>query len=184
MTFDRLLPTMAIAGWAVLACAPANAEVTAFFSAGIACQGQPVARFRAGGPAVKVTLCVSATEESICGHSIQLEAESVATSGRFQIVTHQLGKNYPDPTLEKLPAAIGIANPPSHHDFGGTRDNPLAPSANQVLVSFTIRPLSTAKEAAYAIRLGKNSLVSVGKDGRCLENAEVPISASFKFNRK
>ena len=174
---------MALAVWASLAFVPANAAVTAFFASGTTCQGQPAARFSAGGPDVVVTLCMSATEESICGHSIQLEAESVASSGRFEVVAHKMGKNYPDPTLEKPPAAIAITHPPSPHDFGGTRDNPFAPVANQVLVRFTLRPLATAKEPEYTIRLGQNSLVSVGKNGSCLENAEVRLSASIKFNR-
>ncbi len=184
MTFCRLLPTMAFAGCAALLCAPANAAVTAHFAAGNTCEGKAVAMFRAGGPDVNVALCMSATEESICGHSIQLEAESVATSGRIQVIAHKMGENYPDPTLEKFPAPIAITQPPSPNDFGGTRDNPLKPSANQVLVLFTFRPLATAKDPSYTIRLGKNSLVSVGKNGSCLENSEVPISASFKFERK
>ena len=112
------------------------------------------------------------------------KAESVAASGRFQVVTHKMGESYPDPTLEKLPAAIAITHPPSPHDFGGTRDNPLAPSVNQVLVLFTLRPSATATAPAYTIRLGKNSLVSVGKNGSCLENTELPISASFRLDRK
>ena len=175
---------MVFAGWAALFCAPVSAAVSAFFSSGTTCDGQAVATFSAGGPDVKVTLCMSSTEESICGHSVQLEAESAAASGRFQVATHKVGQNYPDPTLEKLPAATAITYPPSPHDFGGTGDNPIAPAANQVLVWFTLRPLATAKEPAYTIRLGKNSLVSVGKNGSCLENAEVPISASLKLNLK
>ncbi|MBL0122496.1 MAG: hypothetical protein IPP88_07085 [Betaproteobacteria bacterium] len=184
MRFRRLLPMMAFAGCAMLACAPASAAVTAHFAAGKTCAGKPVASFSAGGPDANVTLCMSATEESICGHSIQLEAESVAASGQILVVTHKMGEHYPDPTLDKFPAPIAITQPPSPNDFGGTRDNPLKPSANQVLVLFTFRPLATAKDPSYTIRLGKNSLVSVGKNGSCLDNTEVPISASFKFERK
>jgi len=183
MTICRLLPTIAFAGWAALAGAPVNAAVTAFFASGTTCEGKPVVKFSAGGPNVKVTLCMSATEESLCGHSIQLEAESVAASGRFEVVAHKVGENYPDPTLEKPPAAIAITNPPSPHDFGGTRDGPFAPAANQVLVLFTLRPLATAKDAAYTIRLGQNSLVSVGRSGSCLEVSEARLSASVRLER-
>ena len=183
MIFRRLLPTLAFAAWSALACLPASATVTAFFSAGTTCQGQPVVKFKAGGPEVKVALCMSATEESICGHSIQLEAESAASSGRFLIVGHKVGENYPDPTLEKLPAAVAVTHPPSPHDFGGTRDGPFAPAANQLLVLFTLRPLETAKDRAYTIRLGKNSLVSVGTRGNCLEVGEARLSATMRLER-
>jgi hypothetical protein len=175
---------MAFAGWAALACAPASATVTAHFAAGKTCAGKPVTTFSADGPDVNVALCMSATVESICGHSVQLEAESVAASGQIVVVSHKMGENYPDPTLDKFPAPIAITQPPSPNDFGGTRDNPLKPSANQLLVLFTFRPSATAKDSSYTIRLGKNSLVSVGKNGSCLENSELPISASFKFALK
>ena len=168
---------------AALTCVPASATVSAYFSSGSNCQGLPSAKFGTGGKDLNVTLCMSATEESICGHSVQLEAESAATSGRIQVAAHKQGDNYPDPTLEKLPAVIAITHPPSTHDFGGTRDNPFAPAANQVLVVFTLRPTASAIDASYTIRLGKNSLVSVGKKGSCLENTEVPLSASFKLER-
>ena len=168
---------------ATLTCVPANATVSAYFSSGSNCQGKPSAKFSAGGQNVNVTLCMTATEESICGHSVQLEAELAATSGRFEVVSHKQGENYPDSTLDKLPAPIAITNPPSTNDFGGTRDNPAAPAANQVLVQFTLRPTASARDASYTIRLGKNSLVSVGKKGSCLENTEVPLSASVKFER-
>lgn len=167
----------------VLPCAPASAAVTAFFAAGATCQGKPLATFQAGGAPVTMSLCLSATEEAICGHSIQLEAGSAAASGQFEIVKHVMGERYPDPTLEKLPAGIMISLPPSLHDFGGTRDTPQPPAKNQRLASFTLRPPATAKESRYPIQLGKNSLVSVGKNGSCLENAEVPMSAGFVFER-
>ena len=179
------LRASAIAGAIVLGAAliPAHATVTAFFSAGTTCQGKPVIKFRAGGPSVTVTLCANATEEAICGHSIQLEAGSTASSGQFEIIKHKMGAHYPDPTLEKLPARTKITLPATAHDFGGTRDNPHPPEKNQVLATFTLKPPATAKLASYQIRLGKNSLVSVGAKGSCLENAEVPMSASMTFER-
>ncbi len=164
--------------------ATAHSSVTAFFSAGSTCQGKPAAKFRVNGPPVDVTLCISATVEAICGHSVQLEAGTVPSRGAFQVAAHRMGPNYPDPTLEKLTAPIAITMPASPQDFGGTRDNPFPPAANQVLVLFTLRPPAKATEPAYTIRLGKNSLVSVGKNGSCLENAEVPISATLKLERE
>ena len=167
----------------VLPCAPASAAVTAFFATGTTCQGKPLATFQAGGAPVTMSLCLSATEEAICGHSIQLEAGSAAASGQFEIVKHLMGDRYPDPTLEKLPVGIMISLPPSLHDFGGTRDTPQPPAKNQLLATFTLRPPVAAKESRYTIQLGRNSLVSVGKKESCLENAEVPMSASFVFER-
>ena len=179
------LPAKALACAIALGAAltPAHATVTAFFSAGATCQGKPVSQFRAGGPPLTVTLCVNATEEAICGHSIQLEAGSTAASGQFEIIKHKMGSHYPDRTLEKLPARTMITLPATAHDFGGTRDNPHPPEKNQVLATFTLKPPATAKEARYPIRLGKNSLASVGAKGSCLENAEVPLAASMTFER-
>ena len=73
--------------------------------------------------------------------------------------------------------------PPPPNDFGGTRDNQPPPSANQALVVFPWPALKTAKDPAYVIRVGKNSLVSGGKNGTCLENSAVPLSASIKLKR-
>ncbi len=185
MTLNRTFK-FALVKAAIVFCAgaPAHAVVTAAFHNGTNCQGKSSTTYQVGGMPLTVTLCASATEEAICGHSIQLEAGSAASSGQFEIIKHQMGEHYSDPTLEKLPAGITIALPPSPHDFGGTRDNPLPPRKNQVFASFTLQPLATAKEDRYTIKLGKNSLVSVGKNGSCLENAEVPITAEFVFERK
>ncbi len=183
MTLIRLA-TLAIVLWGLSGFNTADASVTAFFSAGTTCEGQPVSVFRVGGSPFKVTLCLSTTEESVCGHSVQLEAESPATSGRIEVVAHAMGTNYPDPTLEKKAKPIAITSPASPHDFGGTRDNPAQAAANQVLVTFTLRATKAANKPIYELRLAKNSLVSVAKDGSCLQNAEVPISAELKLKRK
>ena len=183
MILRRHLHAVALTSAFVLPCALANAAVTAHFAAGSTCQGKPLTKFQAGGVPVTVTLCLSATEEAICGHSIQLEAGSAAASGQFEILKHVMGDRYSDPTLEKLPAGIMISLPPSSHDFGGTRDIPQSPAKNQLLATFTLRPPATAKESRYTIQLGKNSLVSVGKNGSCLESAELPMTASFTFER-
>ena len=167
----------------VLPCVSASAAVTAFFAAGSTCQGKPLATFQTGGAPVTVSLCLNATEEAICGHSIQLEAGSAASSGQFEILKHVMGDRYPDPTLEKLPVGIMITLPPSMNDFGGTRDTPQPPAKNQLLATFMLRPPGTAKESRYTIQLGKNSLVSVGKKGSCLENDELSMSANFAFER-
>lgn len=176
--------TMAAAAIGSFAGMPAHAAITAAFYNGTNCQGKAFATFLAGGPPITVTLCASATEEAICGHSIQLEAGNAASSGQFEIINHKMGELYSDPTLEMLPAGITITLPPSMHDFGGTRDKPQPPTKNQLFATFTLQPLSTAKESRYVIKLGKNSLVSVGKNGSCLENAEAPMAAEFTFERK
>lgn len=184
MKIFRLVAPFPIALGVAFTTLPAQAAVTAFFSAGKTCNGAATATFSPGGPDFQVALCASATEEFLCGHSIQLEAASVNASGRFQIVAHRMGEHYPDPTLEKQTAPIAITSPPSAHDFGGTRDNALPPSANQLLVVFTLRPMADAKEVTYTLRLGKNSLASVGKKGNCLESTESPMAASVKLERK
>ena len=183
MALNRLL-TIAILALGFLSGSPAvEASITTYFAAGTTCTGPPIVKFRAGGPDLKVTLCLSATEESLCGHSLQLEAESVAASGRFDIVSHAMGANYPDPTIEKKTTPIAITQPPSPHDFGGTRDNPAPPASNQILVTFTLRARPAAKDAVYQLKLGKQSLASVAKDGSCLQNSEVPLSAVLKLTK-
>lgn len=163
---------------------PVSAKVTAFFSEGTDCKGKPEMKFKAGGPSVQVTLCMTTTEEHVCGHSIRLEAENAAGAGKFQVVARKLGSNYADPTLEKMPASVAIASPASTHDFGGTRDNPLAPAANQALATFSLKPLATAKSDVYLLRLGKNSLIGVGKNGTCEQTSELPLNASVTLKQK
>ena len=182
--YCTLKGALATAAVGFYAGAPAHAVVTAAFHNGTNCQGKSSATFQAGGPPITVTLCASATEEAICGHSIQLEAGSAVASGQFEIIKHTVGELYSDPTLEKLPQGVTITVPPSPHDFGGTRDKPQPPAKNQVFASFTLRPSAMAKDARYLIKLGKNSLVSVGKNGSCLENAVVPMSAEIALERK
>ena len=185
MTLTSQISSITMAACVVFACAPtpADAAVTAYFSAATSCKGPSSVAFKPGGPAISVTLCADASKEAICGHSVQLEAESADSSNRFEVVAHKMGPNYSDPTLENPAAAIAIGHPASPHDFGGTRDNPFPPSTHQVLVIFTLRPMASAKERAYTLRLGKNSLVSVGKNGSCLENSEAPISARLTLER-
>ncbi len=182
MTLRLLSATLAL--WCLSGFTTAEASITAFFSAGTTCEGQPVSKFRATGREFKVTLCLTATEESVCGHSVQLEADSPATSGRFEVTAHAMGANYPDPTLEKKTTPISITHPASPHDFGGTRDNPARAAPSQPLVTFTLRAKKNAKSKGYELRLAKNSLASVAKDGSCLQNAEVPISAVLQLNRE
>ncbi|MEP7155967.1 MAG: hypothetical protein ABI905_09350 [Betaproteobacteria bacterium] len=169
---------------ATLASTASHAEVTAIFSAGADCSGKPSAQFRPGGPDVQVTLCLRATEESACGHSVQLEAEDKAASGMFLVVGHKAGASFADATMGKIRKPVAITNPASTNDFGATGDKPATLKAMQPIVTFTLRPARKAKNAAYEIRLGKNSLVSIGKDGSCLQNSEAPISASMQLLRK
>ncbi len=168
-----------------LTCAtPAHATVTAYFSNGATCKGS-AARDFAARESIQVSLCVTTTVESLCGNTLRLEVDSANESGHFQVTGRTLGKNYPDPNNETLPAAISIDSAKlSRLDFGGTRDDPLPPAADQLLATFTLSAQTSAKNPAYAIRLGKNSVVSVAKTGTCDPTVAVPISASLTLTKK
>lgn len=184
--YMRMLGSLLLGLAATLFITNTHAAVTAAFHAGGDCSGPPVTKFRASGE-VKVTLCMAIADEAVCGYSLQLEAESTATSGAFQVVKHSAGTNFPDLTMDKIAKPIAITNPPSPNDFGATRDTPapgVKAGAGQSLVTLTLRPTAKARNAVYEIRLGKNSLVSLGKDNTCLQNSEVPISASIRLNKQ
>lgn len=167
---------------AVLA-APAEAAVTAFFSAGDDCKGKPEARFKPGGPPVRISLCMSTTTEQVCGHSLRLETENAASSGKFELTARKLGPLYPDPTLDKIPAGLIVAHPATLHDMGGTRDNAAPAGANQLVATFALTPKPYAKDASYVVRLGPNSLAGVGKNGSCEQSVEAPLNASIILKR-
>ncbi|MBL8523630.1 MAG: hypothetical protein JNN20_08075 [Betaproteobacteria bacterium] len=161
---------------------PAHAAVTMFFSAGDDCKGKPEARFKPGAP-VRITLCMSTTTEQVCGHSLRLEAENAAASGKFDLTARKLGALYPDPTLDKLPSGLTVNNPATLHDLGGTRDNAAPAGANQVVATFTLTPKTDAKDASYLLRLGPNSVASVGKNGTCEQSTETALSAGVTLKR-
>lgn len=166
--------------WAI----PAQATITAYFSSGTTCKGSASRNF-AAHESVQVSVCVTTTVESLCGNTLRLEVDSSGENGHFRVTGRTLGKNYPDPNNETLPAAISIDSPKlSRLDFGGTRDDPLAPAADQLLATFTLSAQTEAKNPSYSIRLGKNSVVSVAKGNTCDPTVAVPISASLALTRK
>ncbi len=172
---------------------PVFAVITTFISQGTTCSGtpsisasSPTTRFAPGGASVQVSVCMTATTESVCGFTLQLEADVPSESARFSIVGRKLGPNYPGATIERMPAAVAIKNPISREDFGGIRPepgNPLPPTPNQLLATFTLAPLANAKNAAYSIRVGKGSMVAVAQNGSCELTDEVSIAGSFRLER-
>ena len=110
---------------------PAQAGVTATFSAGATCGGATSASFSPGGALVQVSLCMTTTSPTTtCGHTIVLQAASAAENGRFVITSpFTLGANYSDPNSEVSQLPLAINNPPTTADFGGTSSAPVATGA-------------------------------------------------------
>lgn len=157
----------------------AHAKITALFSAGTSCDGEPSASFVVSGPAVKVSVCVTATTESLCGHTTKLQTADVRGSGRFHVTSVARGPNYSDPN-GALTFPIAITHPASLSDFGGTVSGAaIAPAAKQLLATFELSPQSNAKAAAYVIRLAPISSVGVSADRTCAMPTDASIAASF-----
>ncbi|MEQ1515148.1 MAG: hypothetical protein ABL931_01510 [Usitatibacteraceae bacterium] len=169
---------------AILLALPAEATVTAYFASGPTCKGAPTTAF-AARESVQVSLCVTTTVEALCGATVRLEVDKSGDSGHFQVTGRTLGPNYPDPNNETLPPSISIDSAKlSRLDFGGTRDKPLPPAADQLIVTFTLAAQAAAKNPSYSIRLSENSVVSVGKSGSCDPTVALPISANLALTRK
>lgn len=163
---------------------PVEAAVTAYFASGASCKG-PTATTFAARESMQVSLCVTSTVEALCGVTVRLEVDKSGDSGHFQVTGRTLGPNYPDPNNETLPPAISIDSAKlSRLDFGGTRDKPLPPAADQLIATFTLTAQTTAKNPSYSIRLSENSVVSVGKAQSCDPTVALPISANFALTRK
>ena len=159
----------------------AAAKVTAFLSAGPACDGAPSASFKADGAPVKVSLCVASTTEILCGHTTKLQAADARTSGRFNITAVVLGPNFSDPNNE-LTFPIAITNPSAVTDLGSTVSRAVVPTAaRQLLATFDVSPQPNANDAVYVISLAPTSSVGVGADGACTLPSDSPIAASFKL---
>lgn len=174
---------VAFAG-ALICVAQAHATVSVYFANGATCTGAASLSF-APRESMQVSLCVTTTVESLCGSTLRLEVEAPGESGHFQVTGRTLGKNYPDPNNETLPPAVSIDSAKlSRLDFGGTRDTPLPPAADQLLATFTLSAQTAAKNPSYSIRLGQNSVVSVSKTGTCDPTIAVPISASLRLTKK
>ncbi len=159
----------------------AHAKVTAFFSAGAGCDGGPSANFVAGGPAVKVSLCVTVTTEGLCGHTTKLQVGNAGESGRFNVAAVTYATAISDPNGE-LKFPIAISKPPANADFGATglKATPVT-KAKQLLVTFDIAPQENATQASYALSLAPGSSVGVSADSACPLPADTPTAASFKL---
>ena len=183
--FARGLPMVVVAAL-MSVMVPANAAVTAFFSAGINCAGAASASYSMG-TTTQVSLCVTTTTEPTCGHSIQVQAASVAESGLFRITNRTLGSRYPDPNYFGLvPYPININNPAVTADFGATVNGaPVPPTANQLLATFDITPASPAVSSTYVISTGTTfSAMSVDDPAQpgCGHAIDVLIPATFTLN--
>ena len=135
-----IVSTTAIFG--LLGIGNASAAITPFLSAGTTCGGANSASFSTGGAAVKVTLCVTTTTESLCGASYGFQS-AVGESDRFRISARSLaGSNFTDPNVTDaglgLPTPISINNPATASDFGATAAAAVSPGANQLLATFDI----------------------------------------------
>jgi len=162
----------------------AQAKITAFFSAGATCEGAPAANFVAAGPAVKISLCVTATTESLCGHTTKLQAADARGSGRFHVTSLALGPNYSDPNSQ-LTFPIAITNPPALPDFGATVSSAaVVTAAKQLLAIFDVSPQAGAKEAVYVISLAPISSVGVSTDSTCAMPTDSSIAASFTLTQR
>ena len=166
------------------AAADVHAKVTAFFSAGATCDGGASANFIAGGPAVKVSLCVTATTEGLCGHTTKLQVGNAGESGRFNVAAVTYPTALADPNGE-LKFPIAITKPPANADFGATglQATPVT-KAKQLLVTFDIAPQTNATQAIYALSLAPGSSVGVSADSACPLPADMPTTASFKLMKQ
>ena len=163
------------------AVADGHAKVTAFFSAGSTCDGGTSANFIAGGPAVKVSLCVTATTEALCGHTTKLQVGNAGESGRFNVAAVTYATALSDPNGE-LKFPIAITKPPANADFGATglKATPVT-KAKQLLVTFDIAPQANATQAIYALSLAPGSSIGVSADSACPLPTDMPTTASFKL---
>ena len=158
-----------------------HARVTAFFSAGATCADAPSANFVAGGPAIKISLCVRATSEALCGHTVKLQASDPDESARFHVTAVALGPNYADPN-NKLIFPVAITNPPAIADFGGTVSRAaVSTTAKQLLVTFAVHPQVNATKNVYVLNLSAASSVSVSEGAACTMPTDLPIAASFRL---
>lgn len=161
----------------------AKAKITATLVAGTNCEGAASADFKTGGPAVKVSLCVVATTESLCGHTTKLQTAEASASGRFHVTAVAYAPAFSDPN-GNLTFPIAIANPASSTDFGATGSRAVAPKAGkQLLATFDVAPQANATGAVYIIALAPVSSLGVGGDGTCSLPSDAPIEASFKLTQ-
>lgn len=171
-----------IAAVYTLAAAPdAEAKITAFFSVGSTCAGVSSASFETNGAAIKMSLCVKATTEILCGYTAKLQAVDIRDSGRFKVASVAFGANYSDPNSD-LTFPIAITHPAATSDFGATVSRTgVTTTASQLLETFDISPQVETKVGTYAISLAPTSSVGVSIDNTCAIPTDYPIDASFRL---
>jgi hypothetical protein len=155
--------------------------VTAFFAADAKCHPATSFKFEIGKP-VSLSVCMTSTKEAVCGYSLRLEAANPSESGRFQIKSRVLGKNYNDPTAGSLPAGLVVSNPASGPDLGATRDNPLAAVPNQLLATLTLLPTADMKQDSYVLRLAPNSVAGISGAISCADATDAPLNAEVTLH--
>ena len=161
----------------------ADAAVSAFFSTGTGCGGQPASGFSPGGTPVKVSLCANTTIEKLCGHTFNFHATNASSSGAFKVTKWTVGTTFPEKNIEiALPSSITF--PPSRADFGSITLQSTLPAANQLLATFELTPQANATAAAYTISLTANSILSLSADGTCANVSEIPIAATLTLTRQ
>jgi len=166
---------------------PAAATITPFFSMGTTCAGGTAANYQTNGPAIKVSLCVTTTDnvtERLCGHTIKLQTANAGENSRFGIANRVLGPNYPDPNNVVITYPVVISNPAATRDFGGTTASglPYPAEASQLLATFDVKPQALATNAAYVISTSGDSILAVDTDGTCGNASDYFIPASFNLN--
>ncbi len=166
----------AVAGGLLLAASTARGEVKAFFAADAACKPATSLSFSIGKP-LNLAVCMTSTKEAVCGYSLRLEAADASGSGRFQIKSRELGKNYNDPTTGKIPPGLLVSLPASGPDLGATRDNPLPAAANQLLAAMVLVPLADMKQDEYLLRLAPNSVAGISSAVTCADATDAPLNA-------
>ncbi|MEO8101612.1 MAG: putative Ig domain-containing protein, partial [Betaproteobacteria bacterium] len=68
--------------------------VTAFLAAGTGCHGSNTATYTPGGPAVQVSLCVTATTEHLCGTSYRFVSANATENHRFYVASRTMAPAY------------------------------------------------------------------------------------------
>jgi hypothetical protein len=164
---------------------PAQAVVTAFWSAGNTCAGAATGTFQTSGPTIQFSLCTTTTAgDGVCGATIQPLAANAGENNRFNITARTLGAADPDPNTPVIVFPVGITNPNAVTDFGGTVAAALPPpaAANQLLATFTLAPQATATNASYVIGLSAITAVTTSTTDCFLNPVDTIIAPTFTLN--
>ena len=160
--------------------APSHAAVTAFFSAGANCSGNNNVSFNPGGAAVKVSLCLTATAEYLCGLSYRFVPASASENNLFQVTARELVAPFSDPNnVVSLPFPITTA---AVGDLGATVDTLATctpPNGTYRVATYDVAPSLATTASAYTINLDPISSVAAASQPTLAFITEVPISASF-----